>query len=303
MKRLLPALLFLGLMVSASSGAQARINIFACEPEWAALAHEIGGASVEIFTAVGPHQDPHYVRAKPSLIAAMRKADLVVCTGASLEIGWLPILLQKAGSSNVQPGGVGYLLAAEYAPILEKPERLDRAEGDIHPEGNPHVHLNPHNISLVVKELTARLQAVDPTHAAGYEANYAAFERKWREAITRWEADSAQLKGMRVVAHHKSFSYLLDWLDITEAGLLEVKPGIPPTTAHLEKLLKTLKHSPARLIVRTPYDPADASKWLSQKTGAPAILLPFTVGGDEQSGDLFRLFDRTLMLLMGAHGA
>ena len=303
MRRILPALLLLGLMVSAQSGAQARTNIFACEPEWAALAHEIGGAEVEIFTAVGPRQDPHHVRAKPSLIAAIRRADLVICTGASLEIGWLPVLLQKAGGRNTQPGGIGYLLAADNVPILEKPETIDRSLGDIHPEGNPHVHLNPHNITLVAKELTARLQAVDPSHADEYEANLAAFQQKWREAITRWEADSARLKGMRVVAHHKSFSYLLDWLGMTEAGLLEVKPGIPPSTAHLEKLLKTLKSSPSRLIIRTPYDPADASEWLSQKTGTPAGVLPFTVGGDEQGVDLFRLFDRTLAILMGAQGA
>lgn len=303
MRRILPAIFLLGLLVSAPSMAQAKIILFACEAEWAALARGLGRDDMEIITAVGPRQDPHHIRAKPSLLAAIRRADLVICTGAGLEIGWLPVLLQKAAGRNTQPGGVGYLLAAEYVPMLEKPERIDRSQGDIHPEGNPHVHLNPHNITMVAKELTARLQAVDPSHAGEYEANLAVFLQQWREAITRWEADSARLKGMGVVVHHKSFSYLLDWLDMTEAGSLEVKPGIPPTTAHLEELLMTLKSSPSRLIIRTPYDPAGASEWLSQKTGTPAVILPFTVGGDEQSSDLFRLFDRTLAILMGAQGA
>ncbi len=303
MKRMLPALFFLGLMIAAPHSAQAKLNLFACEPEWAALARELGGADVEIFTATTPRQDPHHVRAKPSLIAAMRRADLVICTGASLEVGWLPILLQKAGNGNTQPGGAGLLLAAELVPLLEKPLRLDRAEGDIHPEGNPHVHLNPHNIALVAKELTARLKAVDPAHADSYQAHYDAFSVKWEEATARWETEAAGLKGMLVVVHHKSFTYLLDWLGMLEAGSLEAKPGIPPSASHLEALLQRLTANPARLIARTPYDPADASEWLSQKTGAPAIVLPFTVGGDAASGDLFALFERTMALLKGASGA
>lgn len=303
MRRILPVLFLLGLLVSAPSTAQAKINLFACEAEWAALARELGRHDMEIFTAAGPLQDPHHMRAKPSLIAAMRRADLVICTGASLEVGWLPVLLQKAGSRNTQPGGIGYLLAAEYVPMLEKPESIDRSQGDIHPEGNPHVQMNPHNISLVAKELTVRLQAVDPVNADEYAANLAAFQQKWREAITRWETEAARLKGMRVVAHHKSFTYLLDWLEMTEAGLLEAKPGIPPTTAYLEELLKTLNIRPVRLIIRAPYDPADASEWLSQKTGTPAVILPFTVGGDEQSGDLFSLFDHTIQILLEANRA
>lgn len=303
MKRIFPALFFLGLMIATPTGAQAKINLFACEPEWAALARELGGADVEIFTATTPRQDPHHVRAKPSLIAAMRRADLVICTGASLEVGWLPILLQKTGNASVQPGGAGLLLAAELVPLLEKPLRIDRAEGDIHPEGNPHVHLNPHNIALIAQALTERLKAVDAANADAYQARLDDFAVRWRQAIARWELQAAELKGAAIVAHHKAFSYLLAWLGMQEAGLLEAKPGIPPTASHLEALLHGVTASPARLIVRTPYDPADASEWLSQKTGIPAIVLPFTVGGGAESGDLFALFERTIALLKGASGA
>ena len=303
MQRILPLIVFLGLMIAAPPGAQAKISLFACEPEWAALARELGGADVEIFTATTPRQDPHHVRAKPSLIAAMRRADLVICTGASLEVGWLPILLQKAGNASVQPGGAGLLLAAELVPLLEKPVRLDRAEGDIHPEGNPHVHLNPHNIALVATALTERLKSADTANASSYQARSDDFAVRWRDATQRWEQQAAGLKGTAIVAHHKAFSYLLAWLGIQEAGVLEPKPGIPPTASHLEALLQKLTLVPARLIVRTPYDPADASVWLSQKTGARAIVLPFTVGGDAESGDLFALFERTIALLKGASGA
>lgn len=303
MNRICPALFFLGLMIAAPTVAQAKINLFACEPEWAALARELGGDDVEIFTATTPRQDPHHVRAKPSLIAAMRRADLVICTGASLEVGWLPILLQKAGNENIQPGGTRLLLAAEFVPLLEKPARLDRAEGDIHPEGNPHLHLNPHNIALVAAVLTERLKSADAANVSSYQTRLDVFSQKWRDATQRWEQQGAALKGTAIVVHHKSFSYLLAWLGIQEAGALELKPGIPPSASHLEALLQKLSLSPARLIVRTPYDPADASLWLSQKTGAPAIVLPFTVGGDAKSGDLFTLFERSLALLKDARGA
>lgn len=303
MKRILPLIVFLGLVISVPPSAQAKVNLFACEPEWAALARELGGAGVEIFTATTPRQDPHHVRAKPSLIAAMRRADLVICTGASLEVGWLPILLQKTGNASVQPGGAGLLLAAELVPRMEKPLRLDRAEGDIHPEGNPHVHLNPHNIALIAQALTQRLKTVDTANASAYQARLDVFSQKWRDATQRWEQQAAGLKGTAIVVHHKAFTYLLAWLGIQEAGVLEPKPGIPPSASHLEALLQKLTLSPARLIVRTPYDPADAGEWLSQKTGVPAIVLPFTVGGDAASGDLFALFERSIALLKGASGA
>lgn len=302
MKHLLTLIVALATVIVAPACAHAAINMFACEPEWASLARELGGADVEIFTATTARQDPHYVRAKPSLIAAMRRADLVICTGASLEVGWLPILLQKAGNTRTQPGGAGLLFAAEVAPMLEKPVRLDRAEGDIHPEGNPHMHLNPHNIALVARALTDRLKTADAANADAYQTRFDAFSQKWRHAIQRWETEAAELNGGSVVAHHNSFAYLLAWLGMQKAATLEAKPGVPPSTSHLQSLLQTLNENPARLIIRTPYDPEDASEWLSEKTGTPARVLPFTVGGDAESGDLFALFDRTITLLKRANG-
>ncbi len=292
-----------GLLISHPAYANNKVNVFACEPEWASLTKEIGGDKVKPFAATSARQDPHHVRAKPSLIAAMRRADLVVCSGAGLEIGWLPILLEKAGNTNTRPGSNGNLIAASYVPVLEKPTRLDRADGDVHPEGNPHVHLNPHNIALVAKELTSRLSEIDPVNAAFYQSNYDNFIIRWNTGITKWEKQAASLTGKEIVVHHKSFAYLLDWLDMQEVASLEPKPGLPPTTAHLEMLLQKLKPAPAAVSIRTPYEPNNASQWLSEKTGIPAIVLPFTIKGNEQSSDLFGLLDSTITLLKEAINA
>ena len=281
--------------------AQAKINIFACEPEWASLAEEIGGNKVKAFSATHAKQDAHHIRARPSLIAKARRADLIFCSGAGLEVGWLPILLQKA-KSDVQQGGVGHLIASDIVPVLEKPAMVDRSMGDIHPEGNPHIHLNPHNILLVAKELTKRLQLIDAPNANFYSGRLKDFTTRWQDSISHWEKDASALKGMPVVVHHKSLTYLFDWLGIKRVGSLEPKPGIPPTISHLETLLESLKSRSAQLILRTPYDPHNASQWLSEKTNIQALVLPFTIGGDDQSGDLFALFDRSISLLKEAMG-
>lgn len=301
MKKPILFITWLGVALANPAFAEEKLQVFACEPEWASLAKEIGGDNVETFSATTAQQDPHHIRAKPSLIAAMRKADMVVCTGASLEIGWLPILQEKAGNANTMPGSDGFLLAANVVPILEKPERLDRADGDVHPEGNPHIQLDPHNIALVAAELVKRLETLDPANASSYQTRYDTFSKRWQEATSRWEKEAADLKNVPVVVHHKSFVYLLNWLGMEEVGSLEPKPGLPPTTAHLETLLQRLKLRPAKMILRTPYEPEDASGWLAEKTGSKAVVLPYTVGGNAESGDLFGVFDSSIQQLEKAY--
>ncbi len=291
---LLPGLFFL-----SPAPSLAKVNVFACEPEWASLAQEIGGDKVEVFAATSAMQDPHYIRARPSLISKARRADLLLCSGASLEIGWLPILLQKA-SSDIQPGSVGYLMAADVVTMLEVPVVVDRSMGDVHPEGNPHVHLNPHNLMTVGEALADRLSGIDSENTSFYKHSHRDFSSRMRKAISRWESEAAALKGKPVVVHHKSFTYLIDWLGMKQVGTLEPKPGIPPTTSHLKSLLLELRTAPADVIIRTPSDPDDASEWLSGKTGTRAIVLPYTVGSDKQSSDLFALFDRIIALLGGS---
>ncbi len=280
--------------------ALADVNIFACEPEWEALAKEIGGEKVKVKTATSAFSDPHHIRARPSLIASVRQSDLVVCTGGELEIGWLPILLEKAKAS-VQAGEVGNLMASDYVNKLEVPEVLDRSHGDVHPGGNPHVHLNPYNIEKVAQELTLRLSKIDSDNSSYYQQNLGNFKIKWQEAVVQWEIKAKGLENMPIVVHHKNWVYLIDWLKLNQVATLEPKPGIPPSISHLEELLLTLKSKPAKAIIHAPYEDDKPSKWLSDKTGIVTLELPFTVGGDKSSDDLYRLFDSTINKLLEAN--
>jgi len=284
--------------VLISFQANAQVNIFACEPEWESLALEIGGKNVKTVSATNAQQDPHYIRAKPSLIAKIRKADLLICSGAELEVGWLPILLSHA-KRTVQHGNIGFLMASEFVETIEKPTNVSRANGDLHIEGNPHIHLDPYNILLVAKEINNRLQKIDPKNSKTYQNNYASFSKKWNNAIKGWERKIVTLRNMGIVVHHKSFSYLIKWMKLNEVATLESKPGIAPTSGHLREILVKLDKQSAQFIIRTPFDSTDASQWLNKKTGIKELVLPFTINGNTESTNLFLLFDSTINLLMG----
>lgn len=287
----------LGVLIASPSSAFAKINIFACAPEWAALAQEMGGDKVKIYTASSARQDVHFMRAKPSLLAAMRKADLVICSGASLEIGWLPILLNKSGKSSVQDGGIGSIMAADYVPLLNVMQTVDRSMGHVHPEGNPHIHLDPKNILILSSIIADRLGQIDATNSVYYQGKQNTFENKWKQAITQWTAKGQNLKGQNVVVYHKSWTYLLNWLGMTTIASLEPKPGIPPNAAHLEKVLQDVKGKQVKGILVAPFESQKGAKWLSEKSNIPIINLPFTVGGNKQANDLHSLFEDTLKRL------
>jgi zinc/manganese transport system substrate-binding protein len=280
--------------------AHAALRIFACEPEWGALAQAIGGSLVEVSVGTSALQDPHQIQARPSLIAHVRNADLVACTGAELEIGWLPVLLQQSGNSKVQPGQPGNFAAADFVRKLEVPTLLDRSQGDVHAAGNPHIQTDPRNIALVAAALATRLQQVDPAHAAAYAQQQADFSQRWHQAIDRWTAEAAALKGVPVASQHKAFVYLYDWLGMKEVAVLEPKPGVEPTASHLEEVLTALKATPAKMVLYSAYQDPRPSEWLSRNAGIPAVKVPFTVGGTEGAKDLFGLFDDTLARLLAA---
>ena len=292
-------LVVFSVMVFYSASACAALNVFACEPEWAALAQELGGDKVSAVSATTAFQDPHHIEARPSLIARMRNADLVVCSGSELEIGWLPLLLTQSGNGRVQPGSPGYLEAAQYVVKLEVPRVVDRSMGDVHPGGNPHIHTDPRNIAKVAAVLAERLARLDAANAAIYRSRGESFDKRWREAIGRWEQQAARLKGVALVEHHKGFTYLINWLGMREVGNLEPKPGIPPTTSHLAGLVEQMKQAPAKMIVYSSYDDPKAAQFLSQRTGIPSVMLPFTVGGSDKAKDLFGYFDDIVARLLG----
>ena len=276
----------------------ANLDIFTCEPEWAALAGELGGANITTYSATTALQDPHQIQARPSLLARARRADLMICTGAELESGWLPLIQRQAGNSKIQPGQSGYFQAADYVPMLETPTRLDRSAGDIHSRGNPHIQTDPRNIALVARELATRMAALDPAQADHYATRYKDFSARWEAAVHKWESEAAPLKGTPIVVHHKSWAYLENWLGLQEIATLEPKPGLPPSSAHLEKVLAQLQAQPARVIIRTAYQDPKASAWLSERAGIPAVMLPGTVGGTPETDDLFSLFEVTVHELL-----
>lgn len=299
MKNMLKILL-IAMLGAFSLPALAALNILACEPEWGALASELGGDRVAVYSATTALQDPHQIQARPSLLARARSADLLACTGAELEAGWLPILLRQSGNANIQPGKAGYFEAAAYVQKLEIPARLDRAEGDVHASGNPHIQTDPRNIALVADALAKRLGQLDPDNAAHYQARHKAFADKWQAAIQRWEKQAAPLRGLPVVVQHKAFPYLNRWLGMQEIAALEPKPGVEPGSGHLSTVLAQLSRQPVKMVLRTAYQDGRPSEWLAERAKIHAVALPFTVGGSEQARDLFGLFDDTLRRLLEA---
>jgi zinc/manganese transport system substrate-binding protein len=286
----------------APRGAQA-LDVFACEPEWGALTKELGGDKVDVFVATSARQDPHQIQARPSLIARLRSADLVVCTGAELEIGWLPMLLRQGANGRVQPGSPGYFEAAQHVRLLEVPTRLDRAEGDIHAAGNPHIQTGPQNILPVAAALAARMQQLDPADAAAIAGRAQNFQARWAAAMQRWQQQAASLRGMTIASYHKSWTYLEDWLGLREAANIEPKPGIPPSSQYLAQLISELPARGVRGVIYAAYEDPRASEFVAQRIGVAAIPLPFTVGGTDQARDLFGLFDDTIgRLVQGLAG-
>ena len=278
----------------------AELRVFSCEPEWAALAEEIGGDLVEAYSATTALQDPHYIQARPSLIAKLRRANLLICSGAQLEIGWLPALLQKANNRDVRPGSRGYLEASNFVVRLDVTGSTDRAKGDIHPRGNPHVQTDPHNVAAVAEVLAQRMAELDAENASTYESRSADFLLRWQEAIAKWEIKAAPLRGKRVITHHMSWVYLERWLGIVEVGNLEAVAGLPPTATHLSRLTKEFADGGADVIVRAPYQDDKPSQWLAERTGITAIVLPLSVGGTDGATDLFSLYDDIVDRLLGA---
>jgi zinc/manganese transport system substrate-binding protein len=227
-------------------------------------------------------------------------ADLVVANGAELEIGWLPVLLQESGNARIRPGAPGYFEAASAVRLVDIPTSVDRSMGDIHSQGNPHLQLDPRNVAAVAKALTARLASLDAVNADYYQARGTDFQARWQQAMGRWDARAASLKGQPVVVIHKDQTYLARWLGLNQLAAIEPKPGVPPSAGYLAELVTKLSASPPRMILRNAYNDPKAAEWLSQRIKSPVVTLPFSVGGTPEAKDLFGLFDDTLNRLLAA---
>ena len=298
MKKIIYA--FVALLIS--NAAHAALNVFACEPEWAALTQQLAGEQAHIYTATTALQDPHRVEARPSLIAQARRANLVVCTGAELEMAWLPVVLRESGNTAVAAGSQGNFEAAEFVKMLEVPTRLNRADGDVHAAGNPHIQTDARNFLPIAEALSKRLIQLDAANTAQYQQRLASFNQQWRAAIARWEKQAAPLKGVAIAVQHQGFPYLNDWLGMQQVITLEPKPGMEPSASHLAQVVNELQTHPAKFVIRAAYQDARPSEWIAQRAKISAVMLPYTVGGTPQATDLFGLFDDTITrLLAGLH--
>jgi zinc/manganese transport system substrate-binding protein len=282
---------------SFTNSAMANINVFACEPEWQVLAQELGGDKVTTFSATTGLQDPHQVQARPSLISKMRNADLMICSGADLEVGWLPVLLRRASNPNIAVGKPGYFFAANYVRLLGVPKVIDRSQGDVHAAGNPHIQTNPKNIALVAKALVEKMKIIDPENANYYQTQTDEFLTRWQVAMKKWKKQARALKGLKIIVQHASWDYLIDFGKFKQVATIEEKPGIPATSGHLAQLVNQFKDYPADIIIHAAYQDDRAAQWLSKRSGIPVASLPFTIGGSDSVTDLFTLFDETFRLL------
>lgn len=280
--------------------AHAALKVLATTADWGALTTELGGDKVNVYTATNALQDVHQVDAKPSLVARARTADLLVANGAELEIGWLPVLLQESGNARIRPGSPGHFEAASAVRLMDVPTSVDRSMGDIHSQGNPHLQLDPRNVAAVARALTARLASLDAANADYYQSRGTDFQARWQQAMARWDARAAPLKGQPVVVIHKDQAYLARWLGLNQLAAIEPKPGVPPSAGYLATLVTKLSASPPRMILRNAYNDPKAAEWLSQRVRSPVVTLPFSVGGTPEAKDLFGLFDDTLNRLLAA---
>ncbi|WP_298443732.1 zinc ABC transporter substrate-binding protein [uncultured Ferrimonas sp.] len=292
MRPVLAASLLLAAMPAAA------LNLFTCESEYAALAQEIAPEAT-VFSATTALQDPHHVQARPSLIAKLRRADLAICAGAELEIGWLPMLQMKANNARVRDGQLGMLYASDVVEPLGKLDHVDRSMGDVHAGGNPHFHFSPQRVGKIAVAIRDRLMAIDPANRSAYQANWQDFDARWQQATARWQLQAKPLQGHKVIAYHSSFMYLFDWLELEQIADLEPKPGVAPTAAHLATLLQRAQAQPPLAVIYTGYQDARGANWLAKRANVTALQLPFGPGVDGID-DLFALYDQVLTRLLQA---
>jgi zinc/manganese transport system substrate-binding protein len=288
---------FLMMMGIVSQPALAQLSVLACEPEWAALVSELGGEQVVVSSATTAMQDPHHIQAKPSLIAKARNADLLLCTGAELEVGWLPVLLQRSGNPAIQVNGAGYFMASDYVELMEKPLKADRSLGDVHMSGNPHIHTSPHNMLLVAAALTERLSALSPSHKSLFEKNHQQLKKSFEEAFIQWQPTVDYLKDKKLVVYHNHWSYLEKWLQLNRVAVLEPKPGLPPSSTHLSGLIEKLQKEAADVIFFSSYNDRKPAEWLSGKIHIPMAVVPATVENWQEKNALLNWYDTVLSQL------
>lgn len=281
--------------------AQSKLNVIATTEDLAAIAREVGGDHITVDSIAKGFQDPHFVEAKPSFILKLQKADVLVLVGRDLEIGWLPPLIQQSRNSKVQVGAAGYLDASLKAQILEVPQgNITRAEGDVHPLGNPHYWMDPENGKIVAREISDKLSELRPNDRSYFEQHLNDFITRLNDAEKKWIATMAPYKGTKVVTYHRSFPNFAERFGIEIVGYVEPKPGIPPTPQHTLDLMNQMKKDNVKLVLVEPYFDLKTPNAIGRGTGAEVLVMPPSVGGVKEITNYFQLFDYDINLLVNA---
>jgi len=289
------------MIASVPAGAQSKLNVIATTEDLGSIAREVGGDHITLDSIAKGYQDPHFVEAKPSFILKLQKADVLIVIGRDLEIGWLPPLIQQSRNAKVQVGADGYLDASLQARILEIPQgQVTRAEGDVHPLGNPHYWLDPENGKIIAREIFDRFVKLRPNDRAYFEPRLNDFVSRLNEAEKRWVAMMAPYKGIKVVTYHRSYSNFAERFGLTIADFVEPKPGIPPTPQHTLDVINGMKQSNIKLVLVEPYFDLKTPNAIGRQTGGEVLVMPPSVGGVKEITDYFKLFDYDLNLLVEA---
>lgn len=286
---LIKMLLFILLFCLIPVFAEARLNILTTYPYLAEVTNQIVKGQDEVSSLSKGSTDPHFIVPKPSLIAKARQADLIIANGADLEVGWLPQIIKQA--NNPKLSNKGFLDVSEHIQLIDVPKELSRHHGDVHPYGNPHFHLDPHNIPIIAEAITKRLCEIQQTNCNHYKENLKEFHHRWNDALKRWDKIGASLKGKKIVQSHTLYNYLIRRYGLQLVGNIEPLPGIPPSSKHLESLINSIKEQKAVLIIQDVYHSDKAARMVSEKTSVPVVLIPHDVGSTKEAKDLYSLFD------------
>lgn len=279
------------LLLCVQSAFTGQLHVVATYAYIGDIAQRIGKDRVEVVSLARGDYDPHVIIPKPSYIAKVRTADLLIINGAQLEIGWLPQIIRQANNGAVQPGERGFLDLSMHVHLIDVPTSVSRELGDVHPEGNPHFFLDPYNIPVIAKAITNRLSELDPDNQSFYEANEKELDTLWQVKIKQWEEQLKPFKGEKVVEYHKIFDYFLNRFGFKLVGTIEPLPGIPPTTKHIADVEELIKREGVKYILQDVYNPQDASMYLSKKLNIKLIIMPHDVGSVKEADNVFSVFD------------
>lgn len=257
-----------------SSALFASLNVDTSYSTLGAVTKKVGGDLVNVTVLGSPKYDPHFIVPKPSLLAKLRRADLLIINGAGLELGWLPPLIRNANNANIQNGAKGFLDMSHTIPMIDVPTSVSRGFGDIHAQGNPHYSMDPHFIPLMAKAIADKLEHLDPDNIATYQANLDAFTKEWNSYLATLDAKMATCKDKKVVQYHELFNYFLRRYNYKIFGTIEPLPGIAPSSKHTIALINTMKENDVKIILQDVYHEKKTGKFIAGKTGATIAIIP-----------------------------